>query len=287
MKDYKSKKKLESSADNLIEELKTPMIELNNMYIMYGAVHNGTMTVYKYRNKKWKWYDKSERTLAINIKAWKTYQTCDSFKTYINAKLEEFETTGMMNFDIYYDFAEFVKICEKVFFYKNDSEAIIACDSKLSDNKKILVAQLPSGKIVMELYRENENKIMIISVSHNYGRTMSYRYEVINGRPTNIENGSDSMLLMATNNYMRHMIVTFFCYFTSVLINNAIVDFMRGEIKYDPVEDLEDDTEEIGWTKLDDLSWQDVEFLTWYTEHEDDPDVKKALNENRTIYYKL
>ena len=34
MKDYKSKKKLESSVDNLIEELKTPMIELNNMQLM-------------------------------------------------------------------------------------------------------------------------------------------------------------------------------------------------------------------------------------------------------------
>lgn len=34
MKDYKSKKKLESSADKLIEELKTSMIELNNMQLM-------------------------------------------------------------------------------------------------------------------------------------------------------------------------------------------------------------------------------------------------------------
>ena len=34
MKDYKSKKKLESSVDNLVEELKTPMIELNNMQLM-------------------------------------------------------------------------------------------------------------------------------------------------------------------------------------------------------------------------------------------------------------
>ena len=34
MKDHKSKKKLESSVDNLIEELKTPMIELNNMQLM-------------------------------------------------------------------------------------------------------------------------------------------------------------------------------------------------------------------------------------------------------------
>lgn len=34
MKNHKSKKKLESSVDNLIEELKTPMIELNNMQLM-------------------------------------------------------------------------------------------------------------------------------------------------------------------------------------------------------------------------------------------------------------
>ena len=34
LKDHKSKKKLESSVDNLIEELKTPMIELNNMQLM-------------------------------------------------------------------------------------------------------------------------------------------------------------------------------------------------------------------------------------------------------------
>ena len=34
MKDNKSKKKLECSVENLIEELKTPMIELNNMQLM-------------------------------------------------------------------------------------------------------------------------------------------------------------------------------------------------------------------------------------------------------------
>lgn len=44
MKDYKNKMKLESSVDNLIEELKTPMIELNNMQLIQlnflkGEVH--------------------------------------------------------------------------------------------------------------------------------------------------------------------------------------------------------------------------------------------------------
>lgn len=34
MKKHKTKKKLESSADKLIEELKTSMIELNNMQLM-------------------------------------------------------------------------------------------------------------------------------------------------------------------------------------------------------------------------------------------------------------
>ena len=34
MKNHKSKKELESSADNLIEELKTPFAELNNMQLI-------------------------------------------------------------------------------------------------------------------------------------------------------------------------------------------------------------------------------------------------------------
>lgn len=33
MKNYKSKKELENSVDNLIEELKTPFAELNNMQL--------------------------------------------------------------------------------------------------------------------------------------------------------------------------------------------------------------------------------------------------------------
>ena len=41
MKDYKNKKKLESSVDNLIEELKTPMIELNNMQLMQSNFLKG------------------------------------------------------------------------------------------------------------------------------------------------------------------------------------------------------------------------------------------------------
>ena len=34
MKNHKSKKELESSVDNLIEELKTPFAELNNMQLI-------------------------------------------------------------------------------------------------------------------------------------------------------------------------------------------------------------------------------------------------------------
>ena len=118
-----------------------------------------------------------------------------------------------------YEFATFVKYMEKIFFYKNDKDSIICCDSMLEDKPRRLVFNTEELMISADIQLD-KNRIDIL-VSRNYGRNMKNGYTIIN-RKVDFEGKSDLVLMNNVTLIMQKLISNFVFEIVLAIANNKI-----------------------------------------------------------------
>lgn len=154
-----------------------------------------------------------------------TYPEVD--KIYEKAKdYSRFIRTTVPSFDTLFEFGSFIKSIEKVFFYKNDSTAVVCCDSKLSDKtSRRLVFSLSDVRIVVKLDRLNRyDEYIDITISRTYGKNMETKFSIKNGEMEYID-CNDFMLINVLNYLFQNIIADLFDMVIDRVYNATILDY--------------------------------------------------------------
>lgn len=121
--------------------------------------------------------------------------------------------------DVLYEFAIFVKYMEKVFFYKNDKDAIICCDSTLEEKTRKLVFNSKELQIITTI--DLDKNMVDVVISRNYGRNMKNGYTIIN-RKVDFEGKSDLVLMNNITLIMQNLISNFVFKVVLLIANNNL-----------------------------------------------------------------
>lgn len=123
-----------------------------------------------------------------------------------------------MSFENLWQFCQFVKFAEKVYFYPNDSTNAFYVDTSLFDAEKRVFSindELGNYQILFKLEKQKEKvtdselKIIRIVVNRNFGRKMSNEFIVVNAE-VKFNDESDSYLIANINNILKTRINTVF-----------------------------------------------------------------------------
>lgn len=127
-------------------------------------------------------------------------------------------------------FCDFVRIVEKVIFYKNDKESSIIVDSQVEDDEKKLVVQnqdwfikilVQSSNVFNTNPLEEKNYILNLHVERKYGKGMENNFVVVNGE-TKYNDSSDLYLINSVNMILKVYIKEFFDKAVHVLVDKEI-----------------------------------------------------------------
>lgn len=129
-------------------------------------------------------------------------------------------------------FCDFVRVAEKVIFYKNDKESSIIVDSQIEDDEKKLViqnqdwfikilVQTVDGFVPTTILDHGSNYILNLHVERKYGKGMENNFVVVNGE-TKYNDSSDLYLINSVNMILKVYIKEFFDKAVRVLVDKEI-----------------------------------------------------------------
>lgn len=159
-----------------------------------------------------------------NTKKYFILQECESIIRTLSKESPDFDTL--------YEFASFIKYIEKVFFYKNDINAMISCDSQLDDNNtRVLIFRQNEDVLIQITMNKAKRSIDIITYRY-FGKNMKFGYTIID-RKADFKDKSDVVLMNNIVLTMEKMMSTFFLHIVLAVANNNI-DLSPLEIKFKP-----------------------------------------------------
>lgn len=215
---------IEAAARNQAIGINAYYLELDNknryaslIYDLYEACYIKTPTKY---TTPWKYFGKP---FEVNIDKYKQIERCEEF------------VASMVNhspdFNELFEFGSFIKYMEKVFFYKNDSNADVCCDSNIDDkNHRIIVFQSDDIKISIDVVKATSN-IITLTVTRFYGKNMINTYKIID-REVELRNDSDKTLMNHVVQLISNYMVAFMLTIIYAIINKKIDKINPIEFEY-------------------------------------------------------
>ena len=196
---------------------------MNATYAVYNAMKHKYDVKPFYLKKKGNLFAKKE----------KVYAHIELMAAIDGAKLlytDTMKNANLNNFNALYEFAEFVKLIENIFFYKNDTNACVVCDSKLTDNKKTVIIRNNDIMIAISLARVDERRKIVVMIKRNYGEEMENIYHIENGEYKDVNTQSDKMLLNHCSNIISRTIASFFAVIINSIGNNRLENITNQEL---------------------------------------------------------
>ena len=209
---------------------------------------------------------------------------CAMCRTYLSFGSKE----KIMDFDTLYDYANFIKLIEKMFLFVNDTNNIMVCDSSLTETKKTLVFQLSDSIIVFNLFYDNENKIVDLHIKRNTGKKMENHYRFINASHANEDSltKSDLTLIQFVADTVCHIMASYYTYVASVIALGKLGEMcLNGIVSFDDPMNPYDNDLRIR-SRLDTYSVEQVEAASILYSYSDKGDIFGKLKPNSIIYYK-
>ena len=214
---------IERAARNRAAGINAYYLEIDNknkyaqlMYDLYEACYIKAPVKF---TSIWRHFGKP---FEVNVEKYKQIKRCDKFISNMVGYSPDF--------DELFDFGSFIKYMEKVFFYKNDAESPVCCDSNIEDkNRRIIVFQnsRDSIKIKADLIKGTSNIIELI-VERDYGKHMINTYKIVD-REVELRNDSDKTLMNRVVQLMSDYMVSFMLTMSLAIINEQISSINRIE----------------------------------------------------------
>ena len=203
---------MEAAARNMAAGINAYYLELDNknryaslIYDLYEACYICKPTTYK------NFFRHFGRPFNVNTEKYKQLKRCDEF---LESLIDH-----SPDFDELFEFGSFIKYMEKVFFYKNDKDSIVCCDSQLEDkNTRNIIFMDRNNEIKIEanLTKGTSNVITLI-VNRNYGKKMVNTYKIVD-REVELRNDSDKTLM----NHIVQLMESYIYSFTKSMINHIM-----------------------------------------------------------------
>lgn len=137
-----------------------------------------------------------------------------------------------LKFDDIWEFAEFIMMAEKVYFYQNVQGSGICCD-KCNELDRILFFAYDEKNVFIKLimHRSTVGDQLTIMVYREWGRKDGTKFEVSN-QECNITSDSDHMLVNTINAYVQNSIADLYETYIELAYHSMIYDTVVGETKY-------------------------------------------------------
>ena len=176
-------------------------------------------------------YEGDEKLLKQKIDA--SYKRCMDIVNRIR------DLNSTLTFEDMWQFAEFIKVMEKVYFYQNVQKPGMICVDNFSNTKRDLFFDYTDKKLYIKItiedaimYDNGIHKRLKIGVYRDYGKKEMNTFEVDNGE-TDIKNDSDTMLIHTINAYVQNSIADLFECYVELAYNKCIYDTVVGPVEYD------------------------------------------------------
>jgi hypothetical protein len=135
-----------------------------------------------------------------------------------------------------WEFAEFIKTIEKVYFYQNVQKSSVCCDN-FSNQKRDLFFDYTDKKMYIKITMEaaytaddGAHEKLNIGVYRDYGKKEKTTFYVDNGK-TDIDSDSDVMLIHTINAYVQKRIADLFECYVELAYNKLIYESTVGPIE--------------------------------------------------------
>lgn len=166
----------------------------------------------------------NKKEVYVNTKKYFILQECESIIRTLSKESPDFDTL--------YEFASFIKYIEKVFFYKNDANAMISCDSQLDDNNSRILIFKTCEDVVIKIIMNKTKRSIDINTYRYFGKNMIFGYTIID-RKVEFKDKSDVVLMNNVVLTMEKMMSSFFLKIV-IAIANGHIGFNTLEIKFKP-----------------------------------------------------
>lgn len=133
-----------------------------------------------------------------------------------------------LTFNDMWQFAEFIIMAEKVYFYQNIQSSGICCD-KCTALERILFFEFTEKNVYIKIgmYRSAVDTIKI-AVYRDWGNKASTQFEV-EGQECNITSDSDHMLINTINAYVQNAIADLYESYVYLAYSGKIYDVVLGD----------------------------------------------------------
>ena len=164
----------------------------------------------------------------LNYKIDRLYERCKGIVYDIR------DLNNTLSWDDMWQFAEFIKTMEKVYFYHNVQKPGMVCVDKFSDTIRDLFFDYTDKKLYIKITIEaavehdtGMHKRLKICAYRDYGAKEVTTFNVNNGETT-INNDSDTMLIHTINAYVQKSIADLFECYVELAYHRAIYDTIVG-----------------------------------------------------------
>lgn len=154
-----------------------------------------------------------KKEVHVNTKKYFILTECESIVRTLASESPDFDTL--------YDFATFIKYMEKVFFYKNDADAMVCCDSQIDDDNIRVLVLKTSEDVILKINMNRIKRSIDINTYRYYGKKMIFGYTIID-RKVDFKGKSDITLMNNIVLSMEKIMSSFFLKIVIAVANNKI-----------------------------------------------------------------
>ena len=201
---------------------------LKPIYDLYDAV----LEKDKYRDVHYAVSDPSSNPF---IEIFQKKDKCIVCYTNVEEKLDNIKffiskvKNNPVTFDRIWDFCEFIRIVEKIFFYRNTPDNDIYVEmawSGKSTNVRKMRINYEDSEIRFTLdHSILNNDILTINVVRHFGLEMNNEYKIVNGEIGKYDDSSDLYMINEINKMLRYYMVD-----AVKSIVNIICESIKGEV---------------------------------------------------------
>lgn len=135
--------------------------------------------------------------------------------------------TESPDFNVMYMYSDFIRLIERVFFYRNALDRYddntpkvdkLVCDSDINSTNKILILDLENENVMItfNIYKENEQCIIDMKVRYEFGKKSTMNYKIVDRYIEYDSIHSENLMITIIDRLQKAMAKLFLDYYNKI-----------------------------------------------------------------------
>lgn len=135
--------------------------------------------------------------------------------------------TESPDFNVMYMYSDFIRLLERVFFYRNALDRYddntpkvdkLVCDSDINSTNKILILDLENENVMItfNIYKENEQCIIDMKVRYEFGKKSTMNYKIVDRHIEYDSIHSENLMITIIDRLQKAMANLFLDYYNKI-----------------------------------------------------------------------